>query len=575
MNNHNTFLVFNLLICSFAAWNVFCQETPNTLLFTSPVSHELRLAGTFGELRSNHYHMGLDIKSSQGRSGDPVYASADGFVSRILVSRTGYGNALYIEHPNGYTTVYGHLNGFSEMISKTVEEKQYAEQSFELNFYPDSTTILVKQGDLIGYMGNTGSSGGPHLHFEIRETESEAPINPMLFGIKPVDHTPPIIGDVVVYYLDDNHRTINTTVFNTEISSGNTYKIKNGKLAIGAWRIGLGLKTIDPMNNSRNKNGIYKLILEVDGVPVFETRYDSISFEDTRYINASIDYEYFQKYRSRFQRLYKLPGNSLPLIESNENSIITLYKDKPRNVLIKVYDFHGNSSQLTFDIKRKDFENEAPPLIYNYHLQFDEPNIIEQQNFKIFFRKGTFYEDTYLYVTESVEKEAARDIRTLHLGNENIPLHYDATLFIQPSYKFEDSLKMIVTDISGSGKPISYGGAWENEYLKTSIDVLGNFTIGVDTTSPSITLLSGPSTNQKSTKYRFKIDDNYIPSGTAKGLQYNAYIDDQWVIFEYDLKSKTLTHHLRNLGPGEHTLLLEVWDDRNNKSVFQEKFLTP
>ncbi len=565
----------SLLIIFLISFKAKSQETPSTLTFISPVSHEIKLAGTFGELRSNHFHMGLDIKSSRGSSGDPIYASATGKVSRILVSRTGYGNAIYIDHPNGYTTVYGHLNSFNEKISEIVREQQYALQSFELNYYPDSNSIVINQGDLLGYMGNTGSSGGPHLHFEIRETKSEAPINPMKFGIKPADNTPPVIGDLMIYHLDDNHRTIHTTILNTEYTSSNNYKIKHGNPSIGAWRIGLGVKAIDPMNDFRNKNGIYKLLLEVDGKVVFETKYDSISFEDTKYINASIDYPYFQKHKSRFQRLYQLPGNALPLIKADENAIITLYKEKPRNVLIKVFDFQGNSSELVFDVTRKDFENNAPPLIYNYHLKYDEPNIIEQNHFKLFFRKGCFYEDTYLYLTESVEKEGNRDVRTIHLGDEKIPLHYDATLFIEPNFKYGDTLKMIIVDESGSGKPISYGGNWEKEFLKTEIDGLGNFTVGTDTISPEIIFLSGPLKNQNSKKFRFKIDDNYIPSGTAKGLQYNAYIDGQWVVFEYDLKTKTISHILKNLEKGEHTLRLEVWDDRNNKSILEEKFIYP
>ena len=145
--------------------------------FQSPLEIPLILSGTFAELRSNHFHSGLDIKTQQ-QSGLKVMAAASGFVSRIKVSHFGYGKALYITHPNGYTTVYAHLQNFNPEIDAYIKHRQYKNESYEIELFPKAGELLVNNGDIVAYSGNTGGSGGPHLHFEIRNKQ-EHPMNPM------------------------------------------------------------------------------------------------------------------------------------------------------------------------------------------------------------------------------------------------------------------------------------------------------------------------------------------------------------------------------------------------------------
>ena len=196
------FSLFLIVIIAFSFTESGKRSYPQNY-FRSPVDHHIKLSGTFGELRPNHLHAGIDIKAKNGKIGQPLYATADGYVSRIKVQSGGYGNVLYINHPNGYTSVYAHLHEFPKAIAKYVKEFQYRRQSFEVEIFPEAERFRFKQGEVVGKLGLSGRSFGPHLHFEIRDTKTEKPINPLLFGIQVADNIAPKLHKLKAYFLND------------------------------------------------------------------------------------------------------------------------------------------------------------------------------------------------------------------------------------------------------------------------------------------------------------------------------------------------------------------------------------
>ncbi|HRI62354.1 MAG TPA: M23 family metallopeptidase, partial [Saprospiraceae bacterium] len=241
--------------------------------FMAPVdANPLRLTGTFGELRADHFHSGIDIDSKTGGIGQPVFAAADGFVDRIRVQESGYGNVLYVKHPNGYTTVYAHLDRFSSEIQKFVREMQYKRERFEVDLNPADGQFRVKQGQEIGKLGNSGGSTGPHLHFEIRQSGTDKALNPLLFGLPVPDNTPPEIRDMKVYFLNDKREVMTSKPFPIQRQKDGTVGVANEVVSLGAWRIGFGVKAFDKQTGHRNDNGIFAISLYADGELVYQWR---------------------------------------------------------------------------------------------------------------------------------------------------------------------------------------------------------------------------------------------------------------------------------------------------------------
>ena len=287
------------------SFSSFAQNNYPLDYFRSPLDIPLRLAGTFGELRNNHFHAGIDIKTNR-RIGLPVYATADGYVSRIKVAIWGYGKVIYINHPNGYTTVYAHLNKFGDEIQEYVKNIQYKKESYETgNIFPKKDQFMVTKGQIIGYSGRTGGFVAPHLHYEIRNTKTEKIINPLLFGIKIKDSIAPKIKKLIAYPIGLNSK-INRSLKNQSLSikkdSLNNYTA-NRLSASG--KIGFGINVYDLLGKELNKNGIYSLEMKINGKRKYYHDVETFSFSESKFINLLIDYEYFSKYKSRIQKTFR------------------------------------------------------------------------------------------------------------------------------------------------------------------------------------------------------------------------------------------------------------------------------
>ncbi len=337
----------------FLSINLFGQESKNTEDYFFPVrpNESNYLSGTMGEIRATHFHAGMDVKTS-GRSGLPVYATLDGHVSRIKVSAGGYGHALYILHKNGETSVYGHLLRFREDIGKYVREKQYEKESFQIDLFPDKSIFQVKKGDLIGLSGNTGSSQGPHLHFEIRD-ENQRPKNPLKKNFSEIkDNIPPILYEFALKTMD-SHSRINNEFGRIE------YKVKNnGKNyyydePIGVYgKIGLQIKAYDKLNGALNRNGIPYISVEMDDKKIFSVQIDSFSFSDTRHVVNYYDYEARRHKNGTFQKMYLDDGNKLPLYPLvKDNGFIIINDEDIHNVKVYLKDVYGNESVFSFKLK--------------------------------------------------------------------------------------------------------------------------------------------------------------------------------------------------------------------------------
>ena len=548
----------------------FAREVKSQNYFSNPVKYKIRLTGSFGELRKNHFHTGIDIKSSGNYKLNRVYAIADGYVSRIRIGPGGYGKAIYINHPNGITSVYAHLDHFSKKLAVIAKKIQYDNKSFIIN--PDSLNIPVEKGEFIGQIGNTGRSFGPHLHFELRNTETEHPINPFLFGIKPGDKRVPKLLRVKLVALDTSFNVLNSKIYKLQKSKYGNYITKPFTIKYGAWRLGIEVLGYDKMNNASNKNGIYKMSMKVDGQKVYEFRMDSLDFDKMKTVNAFIDYKSYVDYKSRYIRLYKLPGNDLNILLDSLNGLIDLYKEKYRKIEISAEDFEGNKSKLFFELKRDTVIRKTKPLLFNNIVKYGEQKDIKDKDFILSFDKGDLFKDLYLF-TKSQYMDSSFYSADISIFTNYEPFKNDVDLYIKPVIFDSSADKMTIIKIEGS-KEINYGSDTKYGYIHTLIDSYGTYKIALDTIAPVIKPVVFGKILRKTRKIIFKITDNFQTAGIASELKYNGFIDGKWVLFEYDKKNKTIKHTFeKNLKKGQHHLKIIVEDDKGNKSLFESSFI--
>lgn len=540
--------------------------------FSSPIKGNIHLTGTCGELRSNHFHSGADI---DGRVGDPVYAAADGYVYRIKVLESGYGNVLYLKHPNGYYTVYAHLDRFSPDIQRYVKKNQYRRERFQIEMKPPAAMFKVKKGQEIAKLGNSGSSSGSHLHFEIRNAASKT-LNPNLYGLPVVDNIAPELRDMKIYFLTENREVLGGKAFPLIQGKRGNVSLASDTVSIGGWRIGFGVKTYDKSNGFSNSNGVYNISLWADDELAFEWKADVFNFAETRYLNAHIDYSAKMRYGAWFNRCFVLPGNKLSNYTTTPTmGSIQIFKEKPVKIRLKITDASGNANSLVFWVKRNDAAMEtfiSQP--YQVQLPYDADSRYDLDGFSMVVEKGSFYETLGLQYSSSYDESSGIYSVVHHVHNNRTPVQKNFDLSIRPT-----SLPSALRDKAfiaycGEGKPDNCGGTWEGDMLKTRVRVFGDYCIMADTVAPYIKPIVFSADMRKKKSMAFRISDNFSISGTAHGLQYRGTVDGQWVMFEYDRKRARLTHDFDgHIKAGKHDLKLSVVDDRGNERVFEGQFL--
>ncbi|MDU8887278.1 M23 family metallopeptidase [Yeosuana sp. MJ-SS3] len=543
------------------AQNVYPQD-----YFQNPLDGTLVLAGTFAELRPNHFHSGLDIKTQQ-RVGLNVYVCADGYVSRIKVSHFGYGKALYVTHPNGYTTVYCHLQKFAPEIEAYVKKQQYEKESYEIELFPNIQDLLLEKGEVIAYSGNSGGSTAPHLHFEIRD-KAERPINPMLFGIDIQDTTRPVISSAYVYPANDSSYVNNSSQKQKlrliPLANGD-YSIENIE-AYG--KIGFGIVTNDRQDLASNKNGVSKIQSFYNGNQNFEIDFSVFSFSETKHLNRLIDYAEYKTNKKRIQKLFIEANNPLSMYKNVENNGFITVEDSTNTVYkVRVKDYKNNDAWLTVTITGLKDQDVKPykKLTTPYYIYHDQAITLQEENVTVELFKDTFYDNFYL------DFNVHND--TLTLGEDVIPLKKSFAINYDISnYAEEDKNKLYIAELVGYYKYPSYSKTKrEGDKLSTLTKYLGTYALTLDTIAPTIRPINFQ-TKKWLSKYRFlkvKIDDKL--SGISN---YRATVNGKWILMEYDYKTKTLTHDFNDgiITDTENNLKIIVTDNVGNNSTFEAVF---
>lgn len=561
------------LILHFVFLILNCQAQHPKDFFRSPLDIPLFLSGNFGEIRTNHFHSGLDIKT-QGVENKPVYAPADGYVSRIKIQAGGYGKALYIIHTNGYTTVYGHLNSYSTNIANYLKTEQYKKESFEIELFPDSNLFRVKKGDVIAYTGNTGSSGGPHLHFEIRDTKTENVYNPLFFGFDVKDKTPPAITSLAVYSFDENARKgpKNRKVYTVTKTSGK-YVVNGGKPLPASGITGFGLEVYDQLDGADNKNGAYSIELLKDSSRIYYHAIDEMQFHLTRFINSHIDYAEKKQNSNTIQKSFVEPGNQLKIYETKISAGKTLIEEgKKYNFRYSVKDVAGNTSILEFIVDgTKPSPLLLPDSIAAKIFYFDSVNTFKALGMELQMPDFSLYRDIdFMYSSKAKTKQTYSAIHTIHRNTE--PLQRDYTLTITPDSVPENIKdKLLIVSFNSNNNPVSEGGKFENGTVTTKTKSFGAFAIMADTTKPKITPVNITRDGDLSAAQTIKVKISDNLSGIS---YYRGSIDGKWVLMEYDAKNSLLTYTFDYTVPkGKRWFELTISDNKQNTAKFEAPFI--
>lgn len=538
--------------------------------FRLPLNIPPSTAGTFGELRSNHFHSGLDFRTNQ-REGYPIYAVADGYVSRLRIQAGGFGNAVYITHPNGYTTVYAHLQRFNQRILLTVNDLQNRKESFEIDTPLLPIEIPVKKGDIIAWSGNTGSSAGPHLHFEVRDTNTEEAVNPQLLGFGIADRVNPAITGIYVYQL--NHKGFDELTpkqhFQVTGSAGN-YKLSQDAIINVSEEVGFGITTHDVNSASTNQNGVYSITLKLDDETIYQSVWERFFFNHSKAINSHLDYPALLSSGRRIQKSFKEPGNPLTIYKKLiGNGLIALDNNEIHKLQYIIKDVRGNASYLNFRIRKNPSVTipvNKPPGVARF--AYNAVNEYANENIRINIPKGILYSDiNFNYSTSATPPGAYSAIHNVH--TRLIPVHDGYSLWIKPSSTIPQYLlnKALIVNT----QRVAQGGDFQDGYIKTIARTFGSFYIAVDTVPPVIRpvnisdgrLMSGVN------RITFKISDNLSGIRSFKGT-----INGEWVLMQYDLKSATLYYSMDDkVVRGENTLVLEVTDMKSNTASYSATFI--
>ena len=559
-NMKSIFLALFLL-----AFSAIGQNNISADYFSPPLDIPLILSGSFGELRNNHFHSGLDIKTQQ-REGIAVYAPADGYVKRIKLAHYGYGKALYIQHPNGYTTVYAHLKSYAGTIKDYVKNKQYEKETYEIELFPISTELVVAKGDIIGYTGNTGSSGGPHLHYEIRDA-SARPMNPLLFGLDITDTKKPNINSVFVYPKGSTahaNMSKNRSKLRLTRQKDGSFKSENVS-ALG--KIGFGICSDDQQNGASNKNGIYEIKTTFNGEEKFDIRFEKFSFGESRYLNRYIDYEYFKKNKQRIQKLFREENNPLSIIHSEiNNGYVTIEENLTSVYTIETIDYKGNKAIVHIPIKGVENiikETAVKPDSKEY-VYAKEVTSITKGKYTIYIPANSLYEDALLDI------EVRGD--TLMLHRDIVPIHKNITISVDASnYSNKDKETLYLGRLNFKGTPIHNSTYRKGEKLYAKTRTFGDYLLISDTTAPKTKALNfKPNTwISKNKTLEVKIVDDLSGIGT-----YKATLNGKFILMEYNFKKDVLTYNFSDgiINATKNNLKIIVKDNVGNSTTFEANF---
>ncbi len=549
----------------FFAFTAVAQTTYPKDYFRSPLDIPMQLSGNFGEFRPNHFHAGFDFKTMQ-KEGLNIYAVADGYVSRIKISTVGNGKTIYINHPNGFTSVYAHLQRSLGKIEEYIKKAHYKEQAYEIELFPSPTDLIVKKGDVIALSGNTGGSEGPHLHFEFRDTQTEKVINPYFFGFDSFmkDTKKPQISSLVVYPINENsvvNQSKRPVNLNLSLMADGSY-LSQKVLAKG--KIGFGIQSYDVFDFSYDKYGLFKVQTYLNGSPSFGYQLDTFSFDETKYINAFIDFYKYKKTKQRIQKLFMQNPYPLSIIRSDLSyGIIEVASNFTNLYRIEVSDFYGNTTAISIPIQYAVDEAKITEEVVKtpYLLKAKTDSNFEKDNGSVFFPAGTFYDDFYL------DFDVKDNVMTVH--NDLVAVNNAFQVTIIDSSAVNDEKTFIA---SLKENKLSYNSTKRKENTFTTYTKkLGKFILAKDTIAPKISIAKPIDGKWLSNQKTVQLTISDALSGIKS---YNGFLNGKWILFEYENKTNTITHYFDDgiVAEGKNDLKVVVTDNVGNSTIFETQF---
>ncbi len=559
MNVYKT--VALVIICSFSYYakaQFFTAKNYPKGYFTWPVKAIKALNANFGELRPNHYHMGLDCKTEK-KQNLPIIAAADGYIAKVKIEPYGFGRAIYINHPNGLTTLYAHLNDFFPQLEAYIKEQQYALKSWRVFLDIPANLFPVQKGMFIAYSGNTGGSQGPHLHFEIRDTKTDKVLNPLLFDFGIPDKVPPIITRLAMYDRCLSTYEQSPKFFPVKKVSG-AYTTSTPLIITNTDKVSFAISAFDTYTGSTNQNGIYEAVIYDNELAVAGFQMDSVSYDETRYLNAHIDYKLKATGGPYVQHLSKLPGFNNSLYTTvNGNGVIVLEDDSVHNIKVVVKDADGNASVMRFAVKRGPVaEKPKAETVDNYNQKNFYPgyiNVFENSKINFYLPQNALYDSVRFRYSE-VASAYGNTIFQLH--NASVPVHSYFPVKIKTTSSWPD--KMIMYRFAGSKKDYKKAVP-ENGWYKASFREFGNFQLLIDTLPPVIAPVGFKDgmNCSKLSRIAFVVTDN-----TEEIEKFTAVLDGNWLRFTND-KGRTFAYVFdEKCLPGEHELKVTAEDQAGN-----------